>query len=102
MATHCLKQLNIIDTGQSVNNKFSSVLNMMIRCKTSMGKRRLKDLILHPSTDVDYLNNEYQIMEYVNENISPKTILEYRKEVPFVEDDRILHHDIQKSVEFIA
>ena len=28
-------------------------------------------------------------------------ILEYRKVVPFVDNDRILHHDIQKSIEFI-
>tara|TARA_R110002020_G_scaffold69025_8_gene179946 strand:+ start:353 stop:3409 length:3057 start_codon:yes stop_codon:yes gene_type:complete len=98
MATHCLKQLNIIDTGQSVNNKFSSVLNMMNRCKTSMGKRRLKDLILHPSTDVDYLNNEYQIMEYVNENISPKTILEYRKDFNNIRDVEKLYRKIVLNV----
>ena len=70
LATHCLKHLNVINTEQSINNKFSSVLNMMNRCKTAMGRRRMKDLILHPSTKVSYLNNEYRIMGYIIENIS--------------------------------
>ena len=91
LATHCLKQLNIINTDQSTNNKYSSVLNMMNRCKTAMGRRKMKDIILHPSTNIAYLNNEYQIIEHIIDlnNISPNFIDDTRKNL-------INIHDIEK------
>jgi DNA mismatch repair protein MutS len=91
LATHCLKQLNIINTEQSTNNKYSSVLNMMNRCKTAMGRRKMKDIILHPSTNIAYLNNEYQIIEHIIDlnNISPNFIDDTRKNL-------INIHDIEK------
>ena len=31
-----------------------------------MGKRYLKDKILHPVTDVKYLNEQYKMIEYLD------------------------------------
>jgi DNA mismatch repair protein MutS len=98
LATHCLKQLNVINTEQSINNKFSSVLNMMNRCKTAMGRRRMKDLILHPSTKVSYLNNEYRIMGYIIENISPDRVLEYRNDFNNIRDVEKLYRKIVLNI----
>ena len=52
------------------------------------------------------LLNASQALEFRRPLKSSKVIedfiTEYRKSVPFVENDRILHHDIKKSIEFIA
>ena len=98
LATHCLKQLNIINTEQSTNNKFSSVLNLMNRCKSAMGRRRMKDLILHPSTNIEYLTQEYDIMDYVVTNISPECVLEYRKELINIRDVEKLYRKIVLNI----
>lgn len=94
LANHCIRQLNIINTEQSINNKHSSVLNMMNRCKSAMGRRRMKDVILHPSTNIDYLNNEYNMLEYMIENISPNEINEYRKDYNNIRDIEKLYRKI--------
>ena len=63
LANHSLRQLNIVNIG---NNKgqYSSVENLINKCVTPMGKRYLKDKILHPVTDVKYLNEQYKMIEY--------------------------------------
>jgi DNA mismatch repair protein MutS len=96
LATHCLKQLNIINTEQSSNNKYSSVLNMMNRCKTAMGRRRMKDIILHPSTNIQYLNCEYEIIGHLINlnNISPNFINSHRKELACIHDIEKLYRKI--------
>lgn len=98
LATHCLKQLNIINTEQSTNNKFSSVLSMMNQCKSAMGRRRMKDLILHPSTNVSYLNKEYDIMEYMVKHISLEQVSEYRKDFNNIRDVEKLYRKIVLNV----
>ena len=94
LATHCLKQLNVINTSQSINNKFSSVLSMMNRCKSAMGRRRMKDIILHPSTNIDYLNNEYEIMDYIINTIPLDKINDYRKDFNNIRDIEKLYRKI--------
>jgi len=94
LATHCLQQLNIINTNQSINSKYSSVITMMNRCKSSMGRRRMKDLILHPSTNIEYLNNEYKIMDYVINNISPDQVKDYRKDFNSIRDIEKLYRRV--------
>jgi DNA mismatch repair protein MutS len=94
LATHCLKQLNIIDTGQSINNKFSSVLRMMNRCKTAMGRRSMKNIILHPSTNIVDLNKSYEIMEYIIKNISTAQELDYRNGMNNIRDIQKLYRKV--------
>ncbi len=35
-------------------------------------------------------------------NVLEKTLMDYRKTVPFIEEDRVLHEDIERSVEYIS
>lgn len=63
LANHSLKQLNIIDVGKK--SKYSSLLSLVNKCKTSMGKRYLEQRLLNPTTDETYLNKEYTILKYV-------------------------------------
>jgi len=75
LANHSLKQLNIIDD-DNYKGKYSSVCKMLNECVTSMGKREFNNIFLNPTTDENYLNNEYNIIEYLieKENNSQKII----------------------------
>ena len=57
LANHSLHQLNIVETHQDKENILQKFLN---KCEL-MGKK-FKNLLLHPTTNIDYLNNEYNIM----------------------------------------
>jgi DNA mismatch repair protein MutS len=63
LANHSLKQLNIIDVGKK--SKYSSLLSLVNKCKTSMGKRYLEQKLLNPTINETYLNKEYDILKYV-------------------------------------
>ena len=67
LANHSLKQLNIIDTGQH-GGKISSVLSFLNDCKTPMGRRKFKQLLLKPTIDIEYLQKQYAITQYVKNN----------------------------------
>ena len=69
LANHSLQQLNIIRDGVNVRNGvLSSVSNFITsKCATDMGSRELKNNLLNPTTDENFLNNEYNIINYVVE-----------------------------------
>jgi len=69
LANHTLKQLNIIDDGNSTG-KHSSVLKMLNGCFTPMGKRKFKYDFLNPTTKSEHLKREYDITEHVLTNYS--------------------------------
>ena len=66
LANHSIKQLNIIS--KDGNNQYASIHNLINKCSTPMGKRYLKDKLLHPTTDTKYLNSEYDIIEHFVNN----------------------------------
>lgn len=68
LANHTLMQLNIIDdiTNESKRyGKKSSVMSFLNQCSTIIGKRRFKQLITNPTTDEEWLNTEYQMIDYL-------------------------------------
>ena len=80
LGNHSAKQLNIIETTN--NNKLSSVIKFLNNCKTPMGKRKLKDLILNPITSIEKLNYEYKHIQYTKDNFSEyKNILDFLGEI---------------------
>ena len=64
LANHSLKQLNIIDD-DTYRGKYSSVVKMLNECITPMGKRKFAHSFLNPVTNVNYLQGEYDIVEYL-------------------------------------
>jgi DNA mismatch repair protein MutS len=66
LANHTLKQLNIIDDG-SIDGKqagrFSSVSAFLNKCSTAMGRRAFQKQLTNPTTDIDWLNGEYTIID---------------------------------------
>jgi DNA mismatch repair protein MutS len=62
LANHSLKQLNIID--DNYKGKYSSVLNLLNKCITPMGKRKFAHCLLNPTTNIEFLKTEYNIIEH--------------------------------------
>lgn len=67
LANHSLKQLNIIDD-HNYSGKYSSVLKMLNCCLTPMGKRKFTYLFLNPTTNIDVLQREYNMTDYLLKN----------------------------------
>ena len=64
LGNHSLQQLNIVNNGTKRGN-LSSIESLVNKCSTPMGRRYLKDKILHPVTNVDYLTEQYNMIEYI-------------------------------------
>ena len=71
LRTHSLKQLNIIDTHVN-NGQYSSINKLINKCKTSMGKREFKNLLVSPRNNIEYLNREYNIIDHILNNYNEK------------------------------
>lgn len=64
LANHSLKQLNMINDGNTIsNNKYSSIISLLNVCQTAMGKRSFKYTLLNPIANKEKLENLYNITE---------------------------------------
>lgn len=66
LANHSLKQLNMIS--DKSNTRLSSVDNLLNQCVTALGKRIFQNKLLNPITNIDELENSYQITDYLLSN----------------------------------
>ena len=62
LANHSLQQLNII-SDNNYSGKLSSISSMLNNCITSIGKRKFNYELLHPTSNIDELNECYNIIE---------------------------------------
>jgi len=91
LANHSLKQLNIIDD-KEVKNQYSSIVNMLNKCVTRMGKRQLSKMLLNPTTNVNTLNKNYDFIEYIINNYD--TFISIRKLFTNMKDIEIYNRKI--------
>lgn len=71
LTNNCINQLNLVahhssNNGNNGNNgisKFNSLYGVLNNCSTSLGRRLLKDRLLHPIISVDKLNRRYSMIE---------------------------------------
>ena len=91
LANHSLNQLNIVDTTFS-KGPYSSVEKLVNKCETPMGRRSFKEKLLHPVTDVDYLQEQYDIMEHFIDNWDDYSYL--RKKLGKIKDIEYLYRKI--------
>ena len=66
LANHSLTQLNVIN--HENKHKLSSLSSFLNNCLTPMGKREFRDVLVHPTTNVNKLAKEYNYTEYVLEH----------------------------------
>jgi DNA mismatch repair protein MutS len=65
LENHSLRQLNIIEDGHK--GKYSSVLKLLNKASTNMGKRRIDQCLLNPTTQIIDLEKEYEATKVVQE-----------------------------------
>ena len=53
------KQLNLLPSTYSQG----SLLDILNNCRTSIGKRRFRDVLMNPSKNIDYLEKQYEMIE---------------------------------------
>ena len=64
LTNNTLNQLNIVSNNYIKNNYvFDSVLSVIDKTKTSIGKRYIKDLLICPINNIETLNKRYNIIE---------------------------------------
>lgn len=87
LANHTMSQLNIIDDN-SLDSKnsghLSSVVKFLNKCNTPMGKRLFQNQITTPTTDTEWLNREYDMIETMS--LNNRNIIEYRKIMSKIKD----------------
>jgi len=89
LANHTLKQLNIIDdhsTDGKQSGKFSSVSAFLNRCSTPMGRRAFQKQIANPTTDMDWLNSEYERIQSFMTTTNEENLAELRRRLHMVRD----------------
>ena len=91
LANHSLNQLNIVDTVFS-KGPYSSVVKLVNKCVTPMGRRVFKEKLLHPVTNIEYLQEQYDIMEYFIDNWEEYAYL--RKNLSKIKDIEYLYRKI--------
>ena len=84
MANHSLKQLNII-SDQRYCGKLSCVANLLNNCITSSGRRQLNYMLLHPTCDIEKLNQSYNIINHLLDTQFYKNIRTYLNDVRDIE-----------------
>jgi DNA mismatch repair protein MutS len=68
LANHSLQQLNVIkDKSNEYAGLYSSVEKMLNKCITPMGRRQFSHDLLNPTTNVEYLEKEYEIISVLLE-----------------------------------
>jgi len=67
LGNHSLKQLNIVNNQQH-RGALSSVSNFINKCNTPMGKRKLHNTLINPTSNIEELQKQYSITQYVKDN----------------------------------
>lgn len=79
LANHSLSQLNIIEQSNMDNKEYSSVVKLFNKCVTVMGKRELYNQLTNPTFDVEWLEKEYNMIEYLLNDDNVDMIIPLRK-----------------------
>ncbi len=103
LANHALKQLNIIDdhsTDSVRSGHLSSVLSFLNRACTTIGRRRVKEMMTTPTFDEEWLNREYDIVEAMMLSEGPYDMMMFcRKQLTNVLDlEKVLRQIVLKRV----
>ena len=89
LANHTLKQLNIIDDvnedGMRAGN-LSSVLSFLNKCSCAMGRRKFKQHLLNPTTNTEWLSNEYNMITNILLQENEYIIDVFRKSISKIRD----------------
>lgn len=101
LANHTLKQLNILsDNNHILQDKgtFGSILSLLNKCQTAMGKRKFQTQLLQPVFDEKWLNQEYEMTDFFRSG-SEDLLENFRKGLAKVKDlEKIGRQIIAKKI----
>ena len=63
LSNNCLYQLYLIDTKEHTQEKYSSILSLLNRCQTAVGRRLCKERLLYPILDSATLDHRYECVD---------------------------------------
>lgn len=102
LANHTLSQLNIIDDDVSNSKQYgqvSSVLSLLNKCCTPMGRRKFQYQVTNPTFDEDWLNNEYAMTTAFLSNECSHFIETFRKQLGKIRDlDKICRQLVNSKI----
>jgi len=64
LSYNCVKHLNIISTDSRIN----SLLSLLNKCSSAIGKRLFRDWFLNPTTDISLLEHRYEKVDFMMKN----------------------------------
>lgn len=82
------RQLNIINNNNFYKGKNESLLSIINKCKTPMGRRICKERLLYPSINSEILQKRYDLIDIVKQN---NLFVDIRKELTKI-------NDLEKSI----
>jgi DNA mismatch repair protein MutS len=62
LSHNCMYQLYLVDTTEHSQERYSSLLSLLNRCQTAVGRRLCKERLLYPILDKDILRKRYQVL----------------------------------------
>lgn len=83
LANHSLKQLNILSHHSNEQFDKYTLERLINLCKTNMGKRKFREIMLNPICDIGKLNNSYDI---INHTYNQKYIESWEQELVNMRD----------------
>lgn len=81
LANHTLQQLNIINdntTDGKTSGILSSVMSLLNKCKTSIGRRRFQRQLLNPTFSIPWLESEYSKIDTILNSFSVEGMAQIR------------------------
>ena len=79
LSHNCIEQLYVIDNKEHTNEKYSSLLSILNKCSTAIGRRLCKERLLYPILDKDKINKRYDTIELFQGNDGGKYIYDLCK-----------------------
>jgi DNA mismatch repair protein MutS len=102
LANHTLKQLNIIDDNMIDSKQYgsmSSVLTLLNKCSTPMGRRKFQYQLTNPVFDMEWLNTEYSMTEVLLNENNYAFVDNFRKQLSQIRDiEKICRQLIVKKI----
>ena len=102
LANHTLTQLNIISDNSFDSQNYgnlSSVMSFLNKCTTSMGKRLFQYQLTHPTTNSEWLNHEYDMVEKLLEtNVYNDVFISRSKMIKIRDIDKFLRQLVMKTL----
>jgi DNA mismatch repair protein MutS len=102
LANHTLLQLNIINDSSIDSKKvgnLSSVLSLLNCCCSPMGKRNFKNQMANPTYNVEWLENEYNMISIMLETKNYELVANFRKQISKLRDiDKLCRQIIIKKI----